>query len=590
MVNTLVWVLAGLALYSLVAMGLRARGLLPESVRVQGPITTIHTQRGKAFLDWLAGPKRFWRAWGNLGIGIALVIMAGSFLAVLFSAYTTLTQPTASAITEPRNVLVIPGVNDFLPLSAAPEIVLGLLIGLVVHEGGHGLLCRVEDIDIDSMGLALITLLPVGAFVEPDEESRQKADRGGQTRMFAAGVTNNFAVALIAFALLFGPVVGSIAVVSGAPVGNVAGGSAAANAGIGAGDVITQINGVDVTSAGDLPTVLANESRTVDVTLKNGEQKTVERSLIITGAVPRVVDGIDLSGDAPPTIQAVNGTDVHTRSELRDALQNRTVATLQTDKGSATFAAGALVQVSADGPLAAAGAPAEETMIITSVNGTRTVDQEALQAALANTDADQRVTIEGVLDSETVSYDVTLDENPRTGGGLLGVFTQPGISGVTVDDFGVDPYPAEQYLAALGGDGEGGFGAVSFIQRIGVILFLPFASVLSPGLNYNFAGFVDMVTNFYEIRGPLAFMGGSLFTVANVLFWGGWVNLQLGFFNCIPAFPLDGGHILRTSTEAIVSRLPIRDGREVTRAITTSITLTMLAGLVLMIFGPQLLA
>ncbi|MFC6730948.1 MULTISPECIES: site-2 protease family protein [unclassified Haladaptatus] len=589
MVDTLVWVLAGLAFYTVVAMGLRARGLLPPSVRIQGPITTIHTQRGKAFLDWLAGPRRFWRAWGNLGIGIALVIMVGSFLAVLFSAYSTLTQPTASAITEPRNVLVIPGVNDFLPLSAAPEIVLGLLIGLVVHEGGHGLLCRVEDIKIESMGLALLTLIPVGAFVEPDEESRQKADRGGQTRMFAAGVTNNFAISLVAFALLFGPVVGSIAVVPGAPVGNVADGSAAAAAGLQPGDVITQINGQDVTSASELDAVLANESRTVDVSLKSGEQRTVERSLIITGAVPRVVEGIDLSGD-PPTIQSVNGTQVGTEAELRDALQNRTVSTIQTDKGSATFAAGALVQVSPDGPLTDAGAPEEETMVITSVNGTRTVDQQALQRALANTQAGQTVTIEGVLDGEQVSYDVELDENPRTGGGLLGVFTQPGISGVTVDDFGVDPYPADEYLAALGGDGEGGFGAVSFIQRIGVILFLPFASVLSPGLSYNFAGFVDMVTNFYEIRGPLAFLGGGVFTLANVLFWSGWVNLQLGFFNCIPAFPLDGGHILRTSTEAIVSRLPVQDGRELSRAITTSISLTMLAGLVVMIFGPQLLA
>jgi len=40
--------------------------------------------------------------------------------------------------------------------------------------------------------------------------------------MFAAGVTNNFAITILAFALLFGPVVGAIGVAPGAAVGGVA--------------------------------------------------------------------------------------------------------------------------------------------------------------------------------------------------------------------------------------------------------------------------------------------------------------------------------------------------------------------------------
>ncbi|MFW5934897.1 MAG: hypothetical protein ACOCQL_03495, partial [Halolamina sp.] len=57
------WVVIGVAAYTLVAYWLDGQGYLPESVSLSGPITTIHTKRGRAFLDWLAGPKRFWRAW-----------------------------------------------------------------------------------------------------------------------------------------------------------------------------------------------------------------------------------------------------------------------------------------------------------------------------------------------------------------------------------------------------------------------------------------------------------------------------------------------------------------------------------------------
>ena len=596
MVRALTWVLVGVVCYMLVATALSSRGVLPDYVRVSGPITTLHTQRGKAVLNWLAGPKRFWRAWGNFGIGIALVVMFGSFLLIVTAAYGVFTNPPkATAINQPRNVLVIPGVNDFLPLSVAPEIIFGLLVGLVVHEGGHGLLCRVEDIEIESMGLALFTLVPLGAFVEPDEESREKADRGGQTRMFAAGVTNNFAVSALAFLLLFGPVVGAISPVAGVPVGNTLPGTPAADAGLERGDVITAVNGQSVTNESDLDTTLADADRRVTVTARNdGEERQVRvtRSLVVTGVVPGVVPGIDVSEGTPPEIVAVNGTAVHTESAFRAALEDRTVATIRTANGTtATTPMGAYSpQVTADGPLARAGAPAGASIVVTQIDGERIVDGTALQETLANHEPGERVPVEAYINGERRSYDVELERNQRTGGALVGVTgVQPGTSGITTTDLGIDPYPAERFLALLGGASAGDLSVASFLSGIGAALVLPLASVLDASLSYNFAGFVGPVTGFYTIQGPLSVLGSAVFALANVLFWIGWINIQLAFFNCIPTFPLDGGHILRTSTEAVVSRLPGRAGHDLTSAVTTAISLTMLAGLVLMIFGPQLL-
>jgi membrane-associated protease RseP (regulator of RpoE activity) len=596
MVRALTWVLIGVVCYMLVATALSSRGILPEYVRVSGPITTLHTQRGKAVLDWLARPKRFWRAWGNFGIGIALVVMIGAFLLVMTAAYGVFTDPPeATAVNQPRNVLVIPGVNDFLPLSAAPEIVFGLLVGLVVHEGGHGLLCRVEDIEIESMGLALLTVIPLGAFVEPDEENRQRADRGGQTRMFAAGVTNNFAVSALAFLLLFGPVVGAIAPVAGVPIGNTVPGSAAADADIARGDVITAVGGQSVANENDLDAALAEADRRVSLTVDGGEetrQVRVTRSLLVTGAVPGVVPGIEVSASQSPEIVAVNGTEVHTERAFEAALEERAVATIRTAEGTtATAPMGAYVPRLAEGGPLAQEASANGSLIVTRIGDERIVDSDTLQTALDARQPGERVTVEAYADGERRTYDVTLGPSSQDDGARLGVYISEGSSGITTTDLGIDPYPAERFLALLGGgaSGGGGGGIGSFLSGIGAALVLPLASVIDPPLSYNFAGFVDPITNFYTIQGPLAAFGGAVFALANVLFWIGWINIQLALFNCIPTFPLDGGHILRTSTEALVSRLPGGAGHDLTGAVTTAISLTMIAGLVVMIFGPQLL-
>jgi len=594
-----IWTVLGVALLAYWAgvSWAKARNLLPSFVSATGPVLTLHTKRGKRLLAWAATPKRFWRAWGNFGLGAALVVAAGTLFMLITSAAQTLANPPApTAVNQPRNALVIPGVSDFMPLSVAPEIVAGLFVGMVVHEFGHGLMCYVEDIDVDSMGAVVLAVLPIGAFVQPDEESQRRADRGSQARMFAAGVTNNFLVVVVAFALLFGPVAGAVGVASGGLVGDVHGDSAAAAAGIGAGDRVTAVGGVPVANNTEFQRALDDaENRAVEVTLASGETVRVDRHLLVTGVA---ADSPLATLGTGSVLASVNGTEVYTQHGLEAAVENRTVATFETANGTAVTApAGAFVTVVPDSPAAAAGLPAEADVVVTRIDGERVTTGADMGDVLDAHAPGETIAVEAHVNGSVESYEVTLGEQDD-GSSYFGGVIATGVTGLTASGFGAQLYPAEAFLSLVSGNVDGGTGIgvllggaagglVGFLQGIAAALFLPLLSIIDPSLAFNFPGFAGVNAGFYVAAGPLP--DAAVFVLANVLLWTGWINLNLAFFNCIPAFPLDGGHLLRTVAEAFTSRLPIGDRRAVTRAITTSIGLTMLAALVVMFFGPQLL-
>ena len=167
----------------------------------------IRTSRTGIF-DVLARFRRTFLVYGTLGVVIVAVCGILMTAMIILTAYLTmLIQPDPSPIIQPQNLLLIPGVNDFVPSTFA--VWFALVFAVVIHEFGHGLLSRVEKISVKYTGI-LALVIPIGAFVEPDEEEIEKSPLATKLRMFAAGITNNMVVGgvcIVVLVLLLGLIV-----------------------------------------------------------------------------------------------------------------------------------------------------------------------------------------------------------------------------------------------------------------------------------------------------------------------------------------------------------------------------------------------
>lgn len=205
-----------------------------------GFILMIRTQRGRATLQKISKPQRFWNYFGDAGVVVAYIGMFAMTALMIWTVERVL-QPNSGVPTlGASEILIIPGVNPFVPLWYG---LIALIITLIVHEGGHGILALTNKMRVKNLGL-LMAVVPVGAFVEPDEEDLTKAPRRSRLRVYAAGPMMNFvfaALTITGFALMMA----AMTPVDGVAVGTVVG-NPAHEAGIIPGDLILTADGMDV--------------------------------------------------------------------------------------------------------------------------------------------------------------------------------------------------------------------------------------------------------------------------------------------------------------------------------------------------------
>ena len=305
--------------YVILVYALKGMGILEKyNMSNWGPFVMWRTKRGRALIDRLARPKRFWEAYAFVGKFIVIGVMISMLALLLWEATIVPTIPAESA-PSPEMMLGIPGLNPIIPIWYG---ILGLVIAVLVHEFAHGILTRVGDMKVKAMGIVWM-VIPMGAFVEPDEEALATTTKKKRTSVYTVGPSTNIILAFIC-AILFSTVMVASAVPAqdGPVVYQVEDGSPASMGGLVYGSQIISINGTAVASDGfetfdapypgnSVPVVYYLEGEQRDTTVAAG----VYISSLVSG-LPAEQAGVR----AGMILESLNGVTITNLATFREVL------------------------------------------------------------------------------------------------------------------------------------------------------------------------------------------------------------------------------------------------------------------------------
>ena len=267
----------------------------------------IHTPFGLKFFDWIAKTKaariyaRFNRYLMPVITALAIVLVIGGLMTIISN------EPAREASRDlgPRSIFLIPGVNPFLPWHYA---LISLIITIIVHEAGHGIVARVYNVKLESTGIVLFFIVPVGAFVNIERNELEKTPLKHTSAILTAGALTNIILAGISLFGLYlvistlSPLPISGEEESGVSIIGVNEGSLAEKIGLTEGSVIQTISGQNIRSIEDLRKILqSNLGKTIDITWKdtdNNEKRGLV-SLPISIDTNKGILGVTLNNPAP---------------------------------------------------------------------------------------------------------------------------------------------------------------------------------------------------------------------------------------------------------------------------------------------------
>lgn len=245
----------------------------------------IHTPFGMKFFDWVArtNAAKIYAKSNRYLMPLITALML--FLLISFVIAIVSFAPAREMTRDlgPRSIFLIPILNPYLPVG---YVLISLIITIVVHEAGHGIVARVYNVKIESTGVVFFFVVPIGAFVNIEQKELEKTPLKYKSSILTAGVLNNMVLAGIS---LFGlylvmsslyPLPVSGGQEAGVLIDRVNKGSLAEKIHLTEGSVIQTIAGQNVRSIEDLRKQLeSNLGKTIEMTW------TVKNKPVVRGSV-----------------------------------------------------------------------------------------------------------------------------------------------------------------------------------------------------------------------------------------------------------------------------------------------------------------
>lgn len=468
-------------------------------IKFYGPIMMLRTGRGRAFIAKLASRTRAWNAYGlvSVMISLAMTVLITGFLT--WEVYTTYRGQNLADFSRDLPF----GQTQIDSVVTAVYVVIGISVAALAHELCHGILSIVSGIRLRSIGVLLL-VVPIGAFVEPDDEDLKAAARSKRLKVFGAGPAANFFVATIFIIILLGILMPSVRPVADGPVVvGIARNSPADISGIRVWSALTELNGepMDTNSFRSVSFTMPGELVSVNLTYEHHRQVLALPGGVVVSSVS---DGAALNAGIEPgmIIATLNGTVIHSVAELQSVVENSThnspVNITVLRFGQETI--GSIHWFVEDDS-------------IRSVNLTSKWLYYRLHFPDLNREEYRNISYLGVTCSP-LGIDVA---DPRT---VLGPVAQP---------FGRTGGPHARMMDLL------------------KYLGLPF---------FGYAPLVSPEADLYEPSGIMSAMPSEVFwTVSNLCYWIFWANVMLALANALPAIPMDGGMVMNDLLKGLTKRL-----------------------------------
>jgi membrane-associated protease RseP (regulator of RpoE activity) len=259
---------------------------------VKLPLILIHTPFGLRFFDRIA-KWRISKVYADFNTYLMPLITALAIFLIIGSLMIMFSNAAAREGIRgvgPQANLLIPGLNPYLPITYGW---VALVITIIIHEAGHGIVARVYNIRVDSTGIVLFLGLPIGAFVNIEREELNNATLKQKSAVLTAGPLNNMILAgMTLLALYF--VISTLTPLPANPtdpkfgvmVISVSGGSLAESVGMTQGSTIQYVAGQEVRELKDLGDLLrANLGQAIEITWTEQGGKAVTRDVVLPTTV-----------------------------------------------------------------------------------------------------------------------------------------------------------------------------------------------------------------------------------------------------------------------------------------------------------------